>query len=54
MTPMPPNQTRKKYTFRGKTFECDPKTIAQMNYALALNRSQERYEEVQAKPKRTI
>lgn len=42
-----PTQTQEKqYSFRGKTFFCDPKTIQQLNYALALNRSNERYVEV--------
>ena len=36
----------KKYKFRGKTFLCDPRTIQQLNYALALNGRIERYEEV--------
>jgi hypothetical protein len=36
----------KLYTFRGKTFYCKPSIIQQLNYALALNRSNERYEEV--------
>ena len=31
------------YTFRGKTFMSDAKTIGVLNYALALNRSNERY-----------
>ena len=31
------------YKFRGKTFMCDQWTINQLNYALALNRSEERY-----------
>ena len=34
------------YTFRGKTFPCDASIIKQLNYALALNRSNERYEKV--------
>ena len=34
------------YTFRGKTFYSDARTIKQLNYALALNRSTERYEKV--------
>lgn len=33
----------KLYVFRGKEFFCDPRTIAKLNYALALNRSNERY-----------
>jgi hypothetical protein len=31
------------YVFRGKEFFCDAQTITQLNYALALNRSRERY-----------
>ena len=31
------------YVFRGKEFFCDARTIAQLNYALALNRSNECY-----------
>lgn len=33
----------KLYEFRGKIFPCDEKTIHQLNYALALNKSKERY-----------
>lgn len=36
----------KLYTFRGKTFYCDAKTIQKLNYALTLNGRTERYEEV--------
>lgn len=36
----------KIYKFRGKTFKCDSNTIKQLNYALALNGSKERYVEV--------
>ena len=36
----------KWYKFRGKVFECSESIIRQLNYALALNRSHERYEEV--------
>lgn len=35
------------YNFQGKTFYCDAWTIGQLNYALALNQSRERYEKVQ-------
>ena len=40
-----PEETRNEelYVFRGKEFFGDPRTIAQLNYALALNRSNERY-----------
>lgn len=38
------NTTEQLYKFRGKKFLCDEYTIRQLNYALALNRSQERYE----------
>lgn len=33
----------KLYEFRGKQFMCDAWTINQLNYALALNHSEERY-----------
>lgn len=36
----------KTYKFRRKTFAADPRTIQELNYALALNRSDERYVEV--------
>jgi hypothetical protein len=36
----------KWYKFRGKVFECSDAIIRQLNFALALNRSNERYEEV--------
>jgi hypothetical protein len=39
-------EEEKLYTFRGKTFPCDPKTIQKLNLALAYNQSKERYEEV--------
>jgi hypothetical protein len=39
-------ETEKWYRFRGKTFLASPATIKQLNYALALNRSPERYEQV--------
>jgi hypothetical protein len=41
-----PNLKQELYTFRGKTFPCDASIIKQLNYALALNRSNERYEKV--------
>lgn len=41
-----PNLKQELYTFRGKIFYCDAVTIGQLNYALALNRSNERYEKV--------
>jgi len=31
------------YEYRGKQFKCDERTIAALNYALALNGSEERY-----------
>jgi hypothetical protein len=34
------------YSFRGKTFLCDEWTIRQLNFALSLNRSKERYKKV--------
>lgn len=40
------------YTFRGKTFYSDARTIKQLNYALALNRSTERYEKVNTRTDR--
>jgi hypothetical protein len=41
----------KWYKFRGKVFECTESIIRQLNYALALNRSSERYEEVKPNTK---
>lgn len=38
--------TEKFYKFRGKVFPENPATIKQLNYALALNRANERYVEV--------
>ena len=43
----------KLYTFRGKTFECSERVIQQLNFALAYNRSKERYEEVKPNTKDT-
>lgn len=40
------NLKEELYSFRGKTFYCDAETIRHLNYALALNRSAERYEKV--------
>lgn len=42
----------KIYKFRGKTFPAHPNTIQQLNYALALNRCQDRYVEVVKKTKK--
>ena len=40
----PGNEPKQElYVFRGKEFMCDRLTIAQLNYALALNRVDERY-----------
>ena len=39
----------KEYKFRGKKFTCSPATVAKLNYALALNRSEERYTLVENK-----
>jgi hypothetical protein len=39
-------EKKELYTFRGKTFPCDSWTIQQLNFALALNRSKERYKKV--------
>lgn len=36
-------QRQELYIFQGKEFFCDARTIAQLNYALALNRYEERY-----------
>lgn len=49
-----PNKTEgeKMYTYQGKTFYSHPEIIQQLNYALALNRSLERYEEVKRKRKK--
>jgi hypothetical protein len=46
------NSENKWYKFRGKIFECSDIIIRQLNYALALNRSNERYEEVKSSTKR--
>ena len=40
-------EEEKLYTFRGKTFSCNPQTIQQLNLALAYNRAKERYEEIE-------
>ena len=37
------------YEYRGKQFKCDQWTIDQLNRALALNHSNERYEKVNNK-----
>jgi hypothetical protein len=42
----------KLYEFRGKVFPSDETTIRQLNYALALNRSKERYKLVNQKTKK--
>jgi hypothetical protein len=47
-----PNSKQHLYTFRGAEFMSDEETIRQLNYALALNRSTERYEKVKPKPTR--
>lgn len=39
----------KLYEFRGKVFPSDEKTIRQLNYALSLNKSEERYKLVDQK-----
>lgn len=36
-------ETQELYVFRGKEFYCDARTISRLNYALALNRYEERY-----------
>lgn len=43
------NTKEQTYTFRGRTFKCDAATIRSLNYALALNRSSERYVLVKSK-----
>lgn len=43
MTYTTDHPTEKLYEYRGKQFQCDEWTIAQLNRALALNRSEERY-----------
>lgn len=40
------NLKKELYTFRGRTFYSDVWTVNQLNYALALNNSRERYEKV--------
>ena len=37
------DSSREMYSYKGKTFQCDAYTIAQLNYALALNKQTERY-----------
>ena len=37
---------QEKYAFKGKTFLCDSWTIAQLNFALALNKANDRYKKV--------
>ena len=46
------NLKQELYNFRGKTFYSDAWTIGQLNYALTLNMSKERYEKVQPGRKR--
>lgn len=46
------NEGEKMYTYQGKTFYSHPEIIQQLNYALALNQSTERYEEVKRKRKK--
>ena len=41
----------KNYKYKGKVFKCEEHTINQLNYALALNYSNERYVEVKLKKK---
>jgi hypothetical protein len=41
----------KNYKYKGKIFECDERIIKQLNYALALNYSSERYIEVKTQKK---
>lgn len=51
MTYIKHDETERLYKFRGKTFLASPHTIQQLNYALGLNRSNERYVEVKEKDK---
>ncbi len=44
------NNKNKLYKFRDKVFDCSERIIQQLNFALALNRSKERYEEVKPNP----
>lgn len=46
-----PTNNMKKYKYKGKVFECEEHTIQYLNYALALNYSNERYVEVKTKKK---
>lgn len=50
MTHTDTDTAEKLYAFRGTTFLAHPSTIKQLNYALALNRVNERY--VEASPKK--
>jgi hypothetical protein len=50
MIPITENQPKESlYEYRGKQFKCDQWTIDQLNRALALNHSTERYEKVNNK-----
>jgi len=51
MTYITERPKEKLYEYQGKQFKCDSWTINQLNYALALNYSQERYVLVK-KPKK--
>jgi len=52
MTDIETTNGEKTYTFRGKTFSANPATVKELNYALALNRSTERYVEVAKQSKK--
>lgn len=41
-------EKEKLYEFRGKQFYCKPSIVKHLNFALALNRSHERYEEIES------
>lgn len=41
----------KKYKYKGKIIECEERIIRQLNLALAMNRSEDRYVEVKPKKK---
>lgn len=47
------DRKEKLYKFRGKEFYSNPEVIRYLNYALALNRCKERYEEVKSTTKRS-
>lgn len=46
-----PTSDMKKYKYKGKIIKCEEHTIQYLNYALALNYSNERYVEVKPEKK---